>query len=201
MTDPFQAKQRTTLRGQLWQNIADHLNETVEIKFKVTKRGVRERYSLLADKFNKKMRKEEAASGIDTEMTELDTLLEEIVAKEEHAEEMHQNTTDENKQKEEQSKLEAKDMRLKAMETLKESNKRKKEDSEKDKHKKSRGSDAVDYLREKMKMESELRKREVELKEKSQQREEQKQDLASKQHADLMALMERQQQQMHQTQK
>lgn len=200
LTDPFQSKQRTVQRGQLWQSIADHLNDAVELKFKVSKRGVRERYSLLAEKFKKNTRNEERASGIDTEMTELDILVEEIIAKEEHSEETHQNSTAENKKKADQSKADGTDMRLKAMETLKESNKRKGEDSEKQKHKRTRGSDAVEYLREKMEIETHLREKELELKRKDQEKEVQKQVLADKQHSDFITLMERQQQQMQQMQ-
>lgn len=200
VVDPFQAKQRTAQRGQLWQSIADHLNDAVEPEFKVTKRGVRERYSLLAEKFKKKMRSEEKASGIDTDMSELDVLLEEIIAKEEHSEETHQNSAAENKRKTEQGKVDATDMRLKAMETLRESNKRKGEDSEKQKRKKTRGSDAVEYLREKMEMDTHCKEKELELKEKDQEKELRKQVLAEKQHTDLMALMERQQQQTQQMQ-
>lgn len=200
VTDPFQSKQRTVQRGKLWQSIADHLNDGVELKFKVSKRGVRERYALLAEKFKKKTRNEEKASGIDTEITELDILIEEILAKEEHSEETYQNITAENKKKADQSKAVAADMRLKAMETLKENNKRKGEDGEKQKRKKSRGSDAVEYLREKMEMEARLREKEFEIKQKDQEKEVQKQVLADKQHSDVIALMERQQQQMQQMQ-
>ena len=61
------------------------------------------------------------APGIDTEMTELDVLLEEIVEKEEEDLDKDQS---EHKAKEEQSKADANDMRLKAMESLKESKER-----------------------------------------------------------------------------
>ena len=123
-SEPFKAKRRTPQRGQLWQNVADHLSSIPEPKFKVSKRAIREGFTLLAEKFKKKMKAEEKASGIDTEMTELDVLLEEIVEKEEEFDK----DQSENKAKEEQSKAEANDMRLKAMESLKESKKRRSEE-------------------------------------------------------------------------
>ena len=92
--------------------MADHLNCIPEPKFKVSKRAVCERFTLLAEKFK--------ALGIDTEMSELDVLLEEIVEKEEEFDK----DQSKHKAKEDQSKAEAYDMRLKAMESLKESKKR-----------------------------------------------------------------------------
>ena len=129
--------------GRAW--LADHLNCIPEPKFKVSKRAVRERFTLLAEKFKKKMKAEEKASGIDTEMSELDVLLEEIVEKEEEFDK----DQSEHKTKEDQSKAEAYDMRLRAMESLKESKKRRSEGDEKQLPKERRGSEALDYLREK----------------------------------------------------
>ena len=76
---------------------------------------------MLAEKFKKKMKGEEKSPGIDTEMTELDGLLGEIVEKEEEDLDKDQS---EHKAKEEQSKADANDTRLKAMESLKESKER-----------------------------------------------------------------------------
>ncbi|XP_068672956.1 golgin subfamily A member 6-like protein 22 [Montipora capricornis] len=195
-TEPFKAKRRTPQRGQLWQSVADHLNCIPEPKFKVSKRAVRERFTLLAEKFKKKMKAEEKASGIDTEMSELDVLLEEIVEKEEEFDK----DQSEHKAKEDQSKAEAYDMRLKAMESLKESKKRRSEEDEKQLPKKKRGSEALDYLREKMDGDKYLREKEFEIKVKEQERDEQRQKLAEDQHKDMMAMMNRQQQEMQQMQ-
>ena len=60
----------------MWQIVADHPDSISEPKFQVTKRAVRKRFPLLAEQFKKKMKAEEEASGIDTEMTELDVPLE-----------------------------------------------------------------------------------------------------------------------------
>lgn len=195
-SEPFKAKRRTPQRGQLWQSVADHLNCVPEPKFKVSKRAVRERFTLLAEKFKKKMKAEEKASGIDTEMNELDVLLEEIVEKEEEFDK----DQSEHKAKEDQSKAEANDMRLKAMKSLKESKKRRSEEHEKQLPKKKRGSEALDYLREKMDGDKYLREKELDIKVKEQERDEQRQKLADDQHKDMMAMMNRQQQEMQQMQ-
>ena len=44
----------------------------------MTKRSVRERYTLLSDKLSAKMRDEEKASGIDTDLSDVEKTLEEI---------------------------------------------------------------------------------------------------------------------------
>ena len=48
----------------------------------MTKRSVRERYTLLSDKFRAKMRHEEKASGIDTDLSDVEKALEDIAEKE-----------------------------------------------------------------------------------------------------------------------
>ena len=77
--EPHLAKERTAQRAQLWQNVADHLNDYVIPKFKVDKRPVREHLMCLVEKYKKKMRAEEQASGISPEPSTLDNLLETIV--------------------------------------------------------------------------------------------------------------------------
>ena len=106
----------------------------------------------------------------------------------------------EHKAKEDQSKAEANDMSLKAMESLKQSKKRRSEEHEKQLPKKKRGSEALDYLREKMDGDKYLREKELEIKVKEQERDEQRQMLAQDQHKDMMAMMNRQQQEMQQMQ-
>ena len=46
--------------------------------FKVSKRAVRERYTLLSEKFTAKMKDEEKASGIECALSEVEKPLEEI---------------------------------------------------------------------------------------------------------------------------
>ena len=55
-------------------------------RFKVTKRSVRERYTLLIEKLKKKIKDEEKASGIKTDMNDVEKAFEEIPEKEIDAE-------------------------------------------------------------------------------------------------------------------
>ena len=70
---PYHFKVRTVESGGCCGNIADCLNERQIPKFKVTKRASWDRYKILTDKYKKKMREEEKASGIEVEpQSELD---------------------------------------------------------------------------------------------------------------------------------
>ena len=80
--EPFKAKKGSIARGQIWDKIANNLNNLEHPQFRVTKRSVRERYTLLSDKFRAKMRDEEKASGIDTDLSDVEKALEEIAEKE-----------------------------------------------------------------------------------------------------------------------
>ena len=76
--EPFKAKRGSITRGQIWDKIANNLNNLQLPRFRVTKRSVRERYTLLNEKFEAKMREEEKASAIKTDMSEVEKALEEI---------------------------------------------------------------------------------------------------------------------------
>ena len=89
--EPFKAKKGSIARGQIWDKIANNLNSLQHPQFRVTKRSVRERYTLLSDKFRAKMRDEEKASGIDTDLSDVEKALEGIVEKEAVVEETAQN--------------------------------------------------------------------------------------------------------------
>ena len=89
--EPFQAKTGSIDRGQIWDKIANNLNSLEHPQFRVTKRSVRERFTLLSDKFRAKMRDKERASGIDTDLNEVEKALEEIAEKEAVVEETTQN--------------------------------------------------------------------------------------------------------------
>lgn len=52
--EPFKAKKGSVAKGKIWDNIAKNLNSLQVPKFKVNKHGVRERYTLLVDKFKEK---------------------------------------------------------------------------------------------------------------------------------------------------
>ena len=181
--EPFKAKKGSIARGQIWDKIANNLNSLEHPQFRVTTRSVRERYTLLSDKFRAKMRDEEKASGIDTDLSDVEKALEEIQQKEAVVEE----TTQNDKKKVDRAK--AAEMRNRALENLGGTQKRQRKDeveSETEERAKRRrsGGDTVAYLREKKwKIEEmQLQKRRLEAESK---REEQ----SKKQHQDLMQVM------------
>ena len=120
--EPFKAKKRSFARGQIWDKIANNLYSLQHPQFRVTKRSVRERYTLLSDKFRAKMRDEEKASGIDTDLSDVEKALEEIVEKEAVVEETAQN----DKKKVDSAK--AAEMRYRALENLGGTQKRQRKD-------------------------------------------------------------------------
>jgi hypothetical protein len=73
---------------------------------------------MLIEKFKRKMKMEESASGISPELTEMDVLLEEIIGRIEVATEASHGEEEIAKNKIEKDKKEAEDIRLKAMEKL-----------------------------------------------------------------------------------
>lgn len=70
--DPFQYPYRSKERGDVWRQVAIQLISLSHPKFKVNKRSVRDRLTLLQNRYKEKMKEEEGASGIDCEQTELD---------------------------------------------------------------------------------------------------------------------------------
>ena len=89
--EPFKVKKGSIARGQIWDKIANNLNGLQHPQFRAMKRSVRERYTLLSDKFRAKMRDEEKASGRDTDLSDVEKALEGIVEKEDVVEETAQN--------------------------------------------------------------------------------------------------------------
>ena len=166
-SDLHSTRKGSTERGKIWSQIVERLNEASSCKFTIGPKSLADRLKLLMQKYKQKMRIEERASGIDTEMTETDVMLEEICEKEEVAEQ-----TDESEKKKAKAEKEtAEKMRLKAMETLSESQKRNKENNEETRAKSRKSvGDAVSYLQEKSNQEMALRREEVELKKKEEGR-------------------------------
>ena len=191
--EPYQHPYRSKERGDVWKQIAINLNGLDHPKFKVNKRSVRDRLTLLITKHKAKIRQEENASGIACEETELDQALEEIIDKEKLADEK----SSEAKKKEKEEKAAAEEHRQSAMERLGQT-KRRNADSETDgaQAKKSRrsSSDVVEYLREKYQRESDQRKEEMELRKMEQQASVELQQ----QQNDMMRLFMQQQQQQTQ---
>ena len=146
----------------MWQKIADNLSSYSSPKFSVTKRAVRDRYGIISDKYKKKIRAEERASGIQVDETELGVLLEEVIERENLAEE----ECSEGKRKVESDKQKAVDIRKTAMESLSQTKKRKVGEEAADRKKSRRsGSEAIEYLREKSREELRIREEESSIEE------------------------------------
>ena len=108
-------------RGCLWNNITIDLNGLDHPRFKVNKRSVRDRLTLLITKYKAKVGKEENAAGISCGESELDQALEEIIDKEKLADEKSSET----KNKEKEEKTAAEEHRKTAMERLSQTKKKK----------------------------------------------------------------------------
>ena len=76
VVEPFKFKKGSVEKGKVWTEIAASLNSCRELKFRVTQKSVRERFSLLEAKFKSKNSKDEKISGTSAEITELDVLIE-----------------------------------------------------------------------------------------------------------------------------
>ena len=194
--EPFKARKGSIARGQIWDQIASNLNSLEIPSFKVNKRPVRERHSLLIEKLKKKLAEEEKASGIETDMNDVEKALEEILEKEADAE----NTLATGKKRVDNAK--AVEMRNRAMESMRTTQKRNQGDEDKDaenahKPKKTRrsGGDTLTYLREKNDMVQKWKAEEMELHKQRLEVESRKQDEFQKQQQAMMQMMAQQQQQ------
>ena len=197
VVDPLTGtKQRTVQRGAKWDLVAEKLNKIQDIYFKVSQRSVRDRYNLLAKQLRVKLQNEKSASGIQTDMSETEHALEEIIEIEDASDQEQQEISDEKIEKENKDRVDAETMRKKAMETLGETKNRMRSEGEASKpvKRRSNGSDAVNYLREKNQAMNELRKEELELKR-------MKLEADSKKHDEFMQMMIHQQQIQQQQQK
>lgn len=153
LLDPFQYPYRSKERGDVWGQVAINLNSSNHPKFKVSKRSVRDRLTLLQSRYKEKMKREEMASGIDCEETELDRALEEIIEKEKASESSRNEGSSAQVKKDKEA---AEEQRRKAMERLGQTTKRHVEaDGKEMTPKKSRrsGSETLEYLRDKFQSE------------------------------------------------
>ena len=110
-------KKRSAERAQVWEGIASKLEKMEYPKFKVEQRSVRDRLKKLIKQFRKRENNERRASGISPELTELDTLLEEINEKEEASETLAADVEME-KRRLEEDQMAGEEIRKRAMETL-----------------------------------------------------------------------------------
>ena len=192
--DPFSGtKKGTVQRGAKWNEIVNNLLRIENPKFKVDQRAVRDRYTLLSQKLRRKLRDEEQASGIDTDMTEVEDALEDIIDIEDNSIKQVEYEAGVKMKEMDKEKQSAEDVRRRAMEKLGETQKRNGDKASVDnerqlKKKRSNGNDTLIFLREKNAMETEMRKEEMELKRRTI-------ELQEKKHDDLMSLVIQQQQQ------
>ena len=113
-------------RGRIWTLIASNLNEIDEVKFWVNQRGVRERFEAIQERYLQKTKSEVNASGISSEATEVDELMEEITEKIKLADANRE--SDDKTKRIEKEQQQALDIRKKAMETFGATKKRSVED-------------------------------------------------------------------------
>ena len=76
---PWVHRHGSVERGQSWDGIAAILNSLEEPYFKVTSRSVRDRYALLVKNYKAKWSKEDKASGISPDSTEIDEALLDLI--------------------------------------------------------------------------------------------------------------------------
>ena len=172
LCEPYKFKARTKERGNVWKIIANNLNIMAGENFAVDQRAVRERFTLIAEKFEKKIKEQEKASGIaPPELSKLEQALEEIISRMKEA----QHQVDANDSKIGDNKRKAEDVRQKALETFAQTKKRKSlglDDDEtltSSKRSRSAGTDTLIYLREKSENDQRLKEEELELKKRKQE--------------------------------
>ncbi|XP_015768059.1 PREDICTED: uncharacterized protein LOC107346753 [Acropora digitifera] len=90
--NPLKTKKKTCARAQIWQKIADKLSGVKQPLFKesMSKRSIQDRHILVFDKYNQRMRREAAASGISPSYSELDQLIEECIGLEKLEDDLRQ---------------------------------------------------------------------------------------------------------------
>ena len=145
--DPFTGtKKGTVVRGTKWEEVAENLNKIQQVYFKVDKRAVRDRYNLLSKELRNKLKREEKESGIETNMTEVEMALEELIEKEDAAESEQRVVENQKKVKDSQDRENAEGVRKKAMERLGQTQKRKADEGESEGTKKKKRSSGSDTL-------------------------------------------------------
>ena len=146
----------------MWEKIAQILNECIVRGFSVDKRSVRDHMGILVNKHKRKVRAEEKASGIvPSEPSELENLLDTIIALEEISEAESRKLIAEKNERCENDRAKAEYARLKTMEKLSATRKRLSEsEDEKPKRQGRSGSDAMESLADRAKMNYELKQQE-----------------------------------------
>jgi hypothetical protein len=175
---PFDHQKVSRQIGVVWQTIVDNLNSKTEILFNLTSiRSVRERYGLLETKYKKNISNELKASGINTEPTEFDMAMEDIISQFENQEETATRAKEAKEAEYLKNKTEAEEIRRTAMETCRETKKRERaneKDSDEEEMASSssgvrrsarkRRSSVMDYLLKTTECDKEIKQQELEIK-------------------------------------
>ncbi|XP_071851133.1 uncharacterized protein [Apostichopus japonicus] len=158
LQNPFQFRRGSLERGKVWSGVATELRKQ---SFKVDQRAVRDRYNSLKNKVQKNNSQDKRASGISPEETEsqreLRVLLEDLANQEDDAELLPKTNASE----EEQRRLDGQEVQKRACESFVETRKRHFADKENMPRKRNSGSDALQFLHQKMELEREMRKEEL----------------------------------------
>ena len=195
VSEPYNYKASTRERGKIWDEITERLNDSDAFANKLKqKRAVRDRYSLLAKKYKKKMTDEETASGISPEMSEIDKLLEQIIERFEESDREAADRADQADRGRDNERKKAEEMRKRSMEKLGETMKPKADEGQGESctpKKRASGSETIVYLKEKAEKDFDLRKEELEIKKKDH-------DQQSQMFLYMQQQLQQQQQQQHQ---
>ena len=195
----YKHKKGTNEAGRLWDEIAKNLRgcQTVRFKSNLSQRAVRERFNLIQGRFKENEKTELAASGISVpEQDELDVLLEDIAERERDA-------IAEASEKKGQEKATAEDIRNQALERMGQTKKRKSEDGQEPKERKSRRSsnEALQFMQEKAESDMALREEELRMRKKEEEtKAAQFQAMFTQQQSVLQAMAQQQAQQQQQNQ-
>ena len=177
---PYMYKKGSPQRSETWKKIVDVLNKCASPQFNVDHRAIRDHINVLVNKYKKKIRAEERASG-----TSPVELIQQIIALDESA------PTD-TCSKDKVDKAKAEDVRMKAMERLSQTKKRASEEAKEveDKPKRTRRKtgDAMEFVKERAQHSAEIREKELEL---EKGRQEQHHNVQQQQ-ADMLKLMHHQ---------
>ena len=193
----FETRKSSVERGKVWDIIAANLNSVKQTTFDVDKRSVRDHLNSLVSKYKKKIRREENASGISPELSELDKLLEEICGLESASIDIQNLSTIEKNKKVICDKETAEDIRQTAMESnISETKKRKASENDKEKPAAKRSSnETIEYLKFKACQDNATKTQQLEMK---QQEKEQQARFQTQQVQVLQAMMDQQQKQIQQ---
>jgi len=162
ISQPYKFPFGSRERGHCWSEVANRLNECHQPRFTVDQRAVRERYAKIEKYFKNRMAKEERASGINGEESELDQAIQDIMGMAEAAQEEIIQKVAENKISRDKERMTAEDVRKRSMERLSETQEREKFENETKKRRSN--ADTLEFLREKAEKEFEMKGEELELK-------------------------------------